>query len=96
MVWCFPSHCTQPTNLKILTLGAPLQIASPLGLKRELREYARRQRLPTETHKLQALFERYLDDEDKIETDLHIQVYSQLMQAVNESLSRKQPLWVVK
>jgi len=86
----------EPAELKVAGSDTPLQVASTINLKRELCEYARRRRLPTENGQLQALFEQYLDDDEKVDTDYDVQVYSQLMQAVNNSLSRKQPLWVVK
>lgn len=98
--WCgvFLPHAVKPTKLKIPGSDGPLQVASALQLDQELREYARRLRLPTKETQLLARFEQCLDEEEDDEegANWHLLVYLELMRAVNRSLSRKQPLWVVK
>jgi hypothetical protein len=98
--WCgvFLPILAKPTKLKIPGGGTPLQVASAVKLDRELREYARRVRLPIKDKQLLARFEQCLDEEgnEESETEWLLLVYLELMPAVNQSLSRKQPLWVVK
>jgi hypothetical protein len=96
--WCgvFLPLKIEPAELKLFRGDPLLQVASTLELNRELREYARRVRLPTANSQLAARYEKCLDDDEEMTTNFHMLAYLQLMQAVNQSLSRKQPLWVVK
>jgi hypothetical protein len=89
---------TKPTRLKVPGSDTPLEIASVLQLDKELRNYARRLRLPTGDSQLLARFDQCLDEEEdeEAEASYALLVYLELMRAVNQSLERKQPLWVVK
>jgi len=89
---------TKPTRLKIPGSDTPLEVASALQLDKELRDYARRLRLPTKDSQLLARFEQCLDEDEDEEAgaNYHLLIFLELMRAVNQSLSRKQPLWVVK
>ena len=51
-----------------------------------------------QSHFTLARFEQCLDEDEDEEagTNYNLLVYLELMRAVNQSLSRKQPLWVVK
>jgi hypothetical protein len=82
-----------PAELEIPGSDTPLQLASAWGLDRELRAYAQLRALPLGAAELNALFERYVEDED---SNYDLQVFSQLMQAVHVARERMQPLWVVK
>src|SRR5439155_788387 len=98
--WCgvFLPVAIKPTKLKIPGSNPLLQVASAVQLDQELRAYARRLRLPTKDSQLLARFEQCMDEEadDEAGSNWHLLVYLELMRAVNQSLSRKQPLWVVK
>lgn len=86
----------EPTQITLSGSETPLGTASSVHPDAELREYADRLRLPTDSAELQSLFEEYMNDGEKTDADYHIQVHTRLMQAVTQSLLRKQPLWVVR
>ena len=96
--WCgvfLPLELT-PLVVEVPGSATPLQVASAWSLERELRAFAERRGLPTVESDLRALFDRYLANNDQADSDLDIQVYSQLMQAVGVARRRRQPLWIVK
>jgi hypothetical protein len=45
---------------------------------------------------LRELARSYLEDDDRVDDDMDIQTYAQLLLAAHEAMRRKQPLWIVK
>jgi len=89
-----------PTTLEPATVEAdggdtPLSVASLPALVQELQRFGSASGLPTDPAGLQALADKYEDD-DLCDDDMDLQTYAQLLQGALIAADRKQPLWVIK
>ena len=84
----------EPTQLEI-DEDAWLQCAGLPGLIGELSALAGAYSLPTDQTGLNALWEKYAEDEDD-DVGIEMQTYSQLLLAAQVAAARGLPLWVVK
>ena len=73
----------------------PLDVAPLGGLIGELERIGAALGLATDAAGLAELAASY-DDDDRIDDDMEIQTYAQLLPAAREAARRRQPLWVVK
>jgi hypothetical protein len=85
-----------PTEIKMGNHPSPLRCASLPMLIKELERFAEALSLPTEEEGLLQPAEKYLDDNDLVDTDMDIQTYIQLMLSAKVADLNKQPLWIVK
>ena len=73
----------------------PLDVASLEGLIAELETLGPALGLATDPAGLAEIAARYQDD-DRVDDDMEIQTFAQLLIAAREAARRRQPLWVVK
>jgi hypothetical protein len=73
-----------------------LQVASLLSLVRESLAYSSAVELPVEEGAIKELWLTYMEDDDKIDSDMHIQTYLQLMKTAQYALRKSHALWIVK
>ncbi len=73
-----------------------LRVASLPALIRELLAYSTAARLPVEEAALRALYAEYSEDDDRVDADMHIQTYLQLMLTAQYASKAQCALWVVK
>jgi hypothetical protein len=85
----------EPDTVKVDGGETPLSVASLPALIQELQRFGTAAGLPTDPTGLQALADKYEDD-DLCDADMDLQTYAQLLQGALIAAARKQPLWIVK
>jgi hypothetical protein len=85
-----------PTEINMGIKATPFQCGSLFSLREELEQFAKALSLPTDEAGLKRLWHKYRDDDDRVDDDLHIQTYIQLMLCAQIASRYELPLWVVK
>lgn len=87
-----------PTKPGTLTLedGTQLPYGSLPGLVSELESLGKALKLPTTDDDLETLASSYLDDDDRVDDDMDVQTFAQLLLTSHEAVRRQRALWVVK
>jgi hypothetical protein len=74
----------------------PLNVAGLHPLIEELECIGAALGLAVDDAGLRELARGYLEDDDRVDDDMDVQTYAQLLLAAHEAMRRRQPLWIVK
>ena len=92
----FVPFLTEPGSVTLETGGTPLSIGCLQELLAELGLIAATFSLPTDEAALHKLHQQCSEDDDRIDSDMHLQTFCQLLLAAQNAKERSMPLWVVK
>jgi hypothetical protein len=93
---CYVPAMMEPASFKIKGSDTPLAVGSLPQLIKELEAFGQKSGLPIADLELRALFSKYQEDDDLVDSDMDIQTYSQLLLTAHAAHRRHQALWIVK